>query len=135
MAAASTYLEQAIGNEVLGGTAWAAPATLYLALFTAAPTDDGGGTEVSGGAYSRLAVTNNTTNWPTISGSQDTKSNASNLTFPTATGAWGTVTHWGVFDGSTGGNLLLHGALVTARTVANGDIVRFPAGFFQIRFS
>jgi len=104
----SDYLERQVINENLGGTAWAAPATLYVALFTVMPGEDGtGGTEVTGGAYARVAVTNNTTNWGAALGSgTGTKSNQTVITFPTATANWGTVVGFGIYDAAAAGNLL-----------------------------
>lgn len=94
------------------------PATYYIALFTAAPTDAGGGTEVAGGAYARVAVTNNSTNWPNATSAQ--KKNGTAITFPTATASWGLVTHWGVYDALTVGNLGHWNALTTPVTVSSG---------------
>lgn len=120
MTAISDYLEAKILNWALRGTAMGtAPATVYVALFTAAPNDAGGGTEVAGGSYARVGVsTTGGFNAPTTGGLSD---NAADITFPTPTAAWGTVTHIGVFDAATGGNLLFHGALTTSKTVNNGD--------------
>ena len=84
------------------------PTAWHLALYTAAPDDTGGGTEVSGSAYARQSVTF------TISG--NTASNTSALEFPTATGSYGTVTHVGVFDAASGGNLIAYAALTTSKS-------------------
>ncbi len=120
------YLENELLDHVFGGSDYARPATLYIALYTSAPSDSGGGTEVSGGSYARAAVTNNTTNFPAASGGS--KANGTAITFAQATAGWGTVSHVGVFDALTGGNLLYWGALTTPRTVANGDIFNFAIG-------
>lgn len=102
------------------------PATIYVALFTSAPTVSGGGTEVAGGSYARAAVTNNSANWPAaVAGA---KSNANAVTFPQATALWGTVVAVGIFDALTGGNLLDFAALTTPRTVNVGDTFSFPVG-------
>lgn len=109
-----------------GSAAYVKPATVYIALFTAAPTVAGGGTEVAGGSYARVAVTNDATNWPNaVAGA---KSNAVALTFAQATGAWGTVTHVGIFDALVAGNLQDFASLTAAKTVQNGDVVQFGVG-------
>jgi hypothetical protein len=103
-----------------------APATWYIALYTALPADDGsGGTEVSGGSYARAAVTNNATNFPAASGRQ--KSNALAITFAQATANWGTVVGVGFFTASSGGTPVYKKALVTNRTVQTGDTFSFAA--------
>jgi len=126
MAGKSDYLENKILDFLLGGVSYTPPATVYIALFTAAPTDAGGGTEVSGGGYARVAVANNTTNFPTAS--NGTKSNGTTITFPTATADWGTVVAVGIFDAATGGNLLFWANLTTSKTIQNGDTAQFAAG-------
>jgi len=122
----SDYLEQKILDDIFGISAFSVPGTVYVALFTAAPSDSGGGTEVSGNAYGRVAVTNSGTNW-TRTGSQ--VANATAITFATPTpSGWGTVTHFGVFDASTSGNLLIWAALTTPRLTAAGTAVSFAIG-------
>ena len=100
------------------------PTAWHLALYTAAPDDTGGGTEVSGSGYARQRVTF------TISG--NTASNTSALEFPTATGSYGTVTHVGVFDAASGGNLIAYAALTTSKAIDTGDVLRVPAGDLDI---
>jgi hypothetical protein len=126
MGSKSNYLENKILDHVLGGVTYTPPATLYVALFTAAPGETGGGTEVSGGGYARVAVANDTTNWPAASNGQ--KSNGTVITFPAATANWGTVVAWGIFDAATGGNLLYYGDVSPNRTVNNGDTAQFAVG-------
>jgi len=101
--------------------AYTEPGAIYIGLHTSATNDDNSGTEVSGGAYARQAATFNAA----VSGST---SNSATVNFPTATASWGTVTHFGLYDASTGGNLLYWGALTVAKTVDNGDLFSFPAG-------
>lgn len=112
----SNYLESALLNHAFGGTPFTQPAGMYLALFTAAPSDAGGGTEVSGGGYARQSVVG------AVSG--DTFSLAGNVDFPAAAGSWGAITHVGIFDAASGGNLLVWGALSVPRTIASDDIYR-----------
>ena len=111
-------------------TAWTPPATIYVALFTAAPTDAGGGTEVTGGSYARKAVTNNPTNWPAAAGG--VKSNGVVITFVTPTGAWGTVTHFALMDAASAGNQIANGALTVPRAIAIGDVPAFAAGTLAV---
>ncbi len=121
---ASNFLEDAILNHVLRGVAFPTlPAGCHFALFTAAPSDAGGGTEVTGGSYARVAVTRATGSWavPADSAGSQQTSNSAAITFPTPTASWGVVTHLGIFDAATAGNLLYHAALGTSRTIASGD--------------
>jgi hypothetical protein len=100
------------------------PATLYIGLYTDAPNADGtGGTEVTGGAYARKAVTNDVTNWPAAAGGQ--KSNAIAQVFATASANWGIIEAAGIFIASSGGVPLYFGNLITPRTVNNGDTFSF----------
>lgn len=120
MSAASNYLENKIIDHVLRNTSYTSPTTVYVALYTTDPTDANSGTEVSGGSYARQAITFSS---PT----DGVTSNSADVTFPTATGSWGTVTHFGILDASTAGNLLIHGALTASKTVASGDVFKFLA--------
>lgn len=117
--AKTDYLEDAILNHVLRNTAYSSPTTIYVALFTTLPADDGtGGVEVTGGSYARQSVT-----FAAPSGGSVANSGA--VTFPTATASWGTVLGMGLFDAVSGGNLLYFGALATSKTVDNGDQISF----------
>lgn len=118
MDAKSNYLENAILNHVLRNVALTSPTTVYLALFTVAPTDSGGGTEVVGGSYARQAITFSAP----VAG---VVSNSGAVTFPTATANWGTVVAMGIFDASSAGNLLYYGALAVSKIVDNGDQISF----------
>lgn len=123
----SNYLENEILDHVLGGGDYVRPATVYIALSTADPTEDGSGlTEPSGNNYSRLSVTNNATNFPAASGSN--KANGVDFTFATPSGTWGLITHFAVFDAASAGNMLYYAALTTPKTINSGDEVLFPAG-------
>lgn len=117
MAAMSNYLENALINATLRNTSYSSPAAVYVALFTTDPTDAGTGTEVTGGSYARQAAT-------FTSPSNGSSTLAADVTFPTATGNWGTVTHFGIYDASTSGNLLYHGALNNSKNIQTGDILR-----------
>ena len=120
----TNFLETEILDHVFAGAAYTAPSTLYLGLFTSAPGETGGGTELSGSAYVRKAIAFTT--------SGDTTSNNAAVEFPTATGSWGTVTHIGVFDASTSGNLMVYATLTASKTVASGDVFRVPSGDLDI---
>jgi hypothetical protein len=121
------YLEDELLDHVLGGADWPRPATVYVALSTTTPNDDGTNfTEPVGNNYSRASVTNNATNWPAASGGS--KDNGTAVTFPTASGSWGTVTHFGIYDAASSGNLLAHGALAASKSPANLDTPEFAIG-------
>lgn len=122
MAGFSDYLENAALNHFFRNVSTSSPATVYCALFTAAPADSGGGTEVTGGSYARTAITFGA---PSPAG---TISNSAAVTFPTATAGWGTVTHFAVFDASSGGNQLGWAALGTSKTIASSDTAEFAIG-------
>jgi hypothetical protein len=109
------YLENKVLDAVLNNTSLAV-ATPYIALFTATPSDAGGGTEVSGGSYARVA---STSSWP--SASSGSCANDVAIVFPTASANWGTVTQFAIFDASTVGNMLYWGDLTTPRSILNGD--------------
>jgi len=125
MAEFSDYAENKILN-LMRGVAWTEFAA-YVALFTSAPTDAGGGTEVSGGSYARqLAGLSEAT------GSGGTTSNADDITFPTATADWGTVTHVAIMDAVSGGNMIMHSALDASKAVNNGDTFKINAGDLDV---
>lgn len=131
MSSFGDYLENELLDHVFGNAAYAAPATLYMALSTTDPTDDGSGiTEPVGGSYARLAVANNATNFPAASGGS--KTNGTDFQFATATASWGVVTHMAIFDQVTGGNMLAHAALSSSKTIDNGDTVIFEIGNLTI---
>ena len=120
----SDYLETELLEWCTGqANALGTAATPWLALFTTAPTDAGGGTEVTGGSYARH---NSSGKWAAVSGGS-VATNAECL-FPTATANWGTVVAAGLFDASSSGNLLRWATLSVSRTVLSGDTFRFAAG-------
>ncbi len=133
---------QAIGITGASAGAGTGPATLYVGLLTATPTDSTAGTEVSGGSYARVSVTSGTTAWNNTqgnttgasTGTDGTTENAGTVTFPAPTGNWGTVTGFGIYDASTSGNLLIYAALTTPKTINNGDAApSFAAGALTIQ--
>lgn len=145
MSAMSDYLENKLVDLTLRGQAFTAPATLYVSLHTTATTDAGGGTEVTGGSYARVAVTASLANFAgtqsagstvASSGTGGATSNNGTITFPAPTATWGTVGWFGIWDASTAGNLLFHGALTTAKTINNGDAApSFAAAALTLTFA
>lgn len=136
MSQMSDYLEDALTAWFRGTTFPAATGSLYLALFTAAPSDSGGGTEVSGNAYARQALSKATGTWTLGAAGSGNITNTGAITFPAATpSGWGTITHFGLFDASTAGNLIVWGALTASKTVAANDVLQFAAGQLSITFA
>jgi len=123
MAALSDHAEALLLDWLMTSGTATRPTAWYVGLFTAAPSDSGGGTEVSTGGYSRQSVT-----FDAASSPGGTTSNSGAVTFTASGGDYGTVTHIGIFDASTSGNLLWHGALTASKTVADGDTLEFSAG-------
>jgi hypothetical protein len=123
MSSFSDYTENLVLTYLFTTGSVTRPTAWYVGLFTAAPSDTGGGTEVSGNAYARVVT-------GTISGSgtATTFSNAAAIEFAAASGGnWGTVGWAGIFDASTGGNLLAWAPLTTSRVINDGDVFRIPA--------
>lgn len=125
----SDFLELKLLDHVFGGGDYTRPTNVHIAAFTAAPTDSGGGTEVSGGSYARVQVTNNATNFPAASGGQ--KQNGTLIQFVVATASWGEVVAIGLFDAASSGNMLGWswlgndaGRVFTA--IAAGDLITIP---------
>lgn len=129
MTAMSDFLEDGLGEYIFRGVA--APslaASLSIALYTAAPGETGGGTEVTGGSYARVSVTRNTTEW-TDPGTDGLVDNVNAIVFPTASANWGTVVAVGIFSST---DLLFYGALGTSKAVNSGDTAQFNAGALDI---
>jgi len=107
-------------DSVTRPTAW------YVGLFTSDPTDTGSaGTEVSGNGYARTSVTFTVTD--------DTASNSAAVEFPAATGGdWGTVSHIGIMDAASAGNMLVSSALTTSKSITDGDVFRIPTGELDV---
>lgn len=121
----SNYLENKLQDHVLRNVAYTPPTTVYAALYTTDPTDADTGTEVSGNAYARQAITFGAS-------ANGVSSNTGVVTFPVATGAWGTVTHFGIRDAITGGNLLHSGALSASQSVILNNQIVFNAGQISV---
>lgn len=121
----SDYLENKVLDHVLGTTSFTMPADVYVGLYTVAPTDAGGGTEVSGNGYARKIVTFS-------AASSGATANDADVTFDTPSASWGTVVAFGIFDQLTGGNLLYWGDLTANKTINSGDTVKFLSGDIDI---
>ncbi len=130
MAGKSDYLENKFIDFLLRGQSFTAPTNVYVALLTAAPTDAGGGTEVTGGSYARVQVASALASWAgtqsagstaVSSGTGGQTSNNAAIAFPAPTANWGVITHFGIYDASVSGNLLYWAALSTSKTVNNND--------------
>jgi hypothetical protein len=121
----SDYLENKILDHVLANTTYVSPTTVYIGLSTGSFADDNSGTELTGNGYARQSMAFDAA----VSGATD---NTSNVDFPAATASWGTVSHYGLFDASTGGNLLIHGAFTASKAIGTGDVLRIAAGELDI---
>ena len=123
----SDYLETAVIQHLFESD-FSAPANMYVALYTSAPTDSGGGVECTGGAYAREQVVRGT-GWTSAGNATE---NASDITFTEATASWGTVVAFALHDALTGGNMLYWGDLTTSKSIDNGDTAKIPAGDLDI---
>jgi len=134
-AQASDALENLFIDHLFRSAAWAKPSALWIALFTSAPSDAGGGIEVSSGGYTRVNLPPGDGNWTATQGGATGVSNGTGgmtsnniaITFPAPSGDWGTVGWFGLFSLSSGGTLYVWDALLAARTILSGD----PAPSFQ----
>lgn len=139
----SDYLENKLTDFLLRGQTFTAPATVYAGLDTATCNDAGGGTEVTGGSYARVAVTSSLANWAgtqsagsttASTGTGGTTSNNNAITFPAPTANWGSVVSFRLWDSSTAGNVLFCAALTVSKTVNNGDAApSFATGALTIQ--
>lgn len=141
----SNYLSRKVLDHVLGNAAYSAPATVYVGLWKSTATlgnASTGGTlneaDATGTAYGRVAVTNNSTNWPNASGTETAlKQNANTIAWPTATGAWcnpstETINQFALVDASSSGNMLFWGTVTTPKAIGSGDTASFAAGALSI---
>jgi hypothetical protein len=140
-AQATNYLENYLIDHLFRTRTFAKPSAVYVALFTSAPSDTGGGTEVTGGSYARKDVSPADATWTATQGGSSGNSTGTNgqttnvaaITFPLPTADWGTVTHFALMDASTGGNMLIWDQLTAPRTILSGDPApEFSAGALSI---
>jgi hypothetical protein len=134
MSALTTYLANRLASHNFGRASFTAPLSYYLGLFTSAPGVGGGGTEVSVGSYARLQI-NNTATVPFmwISPVNGVTSNAIALVFPVAQANWGTITHWALFDGASGGNMCFFGTVTPSKLIQTGD--QFSVAISELEFT
>lgn len=126
MSAASDYLENKLLDHSLATTTFTAPGAVYVGLHTGSPGDaDDGANEVSGGSYARQSATFG-------AASSGTASTSATITFPAATASWGTISHISIYDASSAGNLLFHGAVTTSKAIESGDTFQISSGNLSI---
>lgn len=134
MSAMSDYLEVELVKHLFRTGSMTKPTVLAVALCTAATSDSQTGatiTEVTNSNnYSRTTLNPLDANWAATNGANGITSNLSAITFPQASGSWGTITHIAICDSAThgAGNMLFHGALSVSKTVNNGDTFSFQIG-------
>jgi len=125
------FLELEVLDQLFGGLDYAEPVNWFIGLSTTTPTDAGGNfTEPVGNGYARVSIANDKVTWTTAAAGA--LENAIEVIFAQATGSWGTVTHFGIFDALTAGNLVATGALGTAKLIDNGDTAKFAVGDLDI---
>jgi hypothetical protein len=125
MSAMSDYLENEILDHILATASYTAPATVYVGLSTGSFGDDNSGVELTGSGYGRVAASFGVA-------ASGTASNDAAIEFSAATGDWGTVSHFGIFDASSTGNLLIHGSFTASKVIATGDILRIQTGDLDV---
>lgn len=142
MAAMSDYLEGQIRAHIFRTASFTKPTVLAIALCTSAPVDgdtgDLTGKEVANSnGYARQTLNPLDANWTAASATDGLTDNASAITFPVASGSWGTITHFAIIDSATwgAGNMLLHGALTTSKAIDTGDVLSFQIGDLNITFA
>jgi hypothetical protein len=139
MSQMSDYLENKLVDHIFRGYTYSLPSSIYVGLHTASPTD-AGGNEVSGNAYARAGLAPSASNWQSTNGTTSGPStgtggqtqNAGTITFPVPTASWGSVTHFGIYDALSGGNLLFWAALAVPKTINQGDTVSFAGGTLTV---
>jgi len=125
MSAMSDYLELKFLDHFTGTASTSSPSAVYLGLSTGSMADDNSGTELSGNNYSRKAIT-------FASAASGSISTNAAVEFDAATGSWGTVSHWAIYDAASSGNQLFHGAFTTGKAIGSGDILKVASGSLTI---
>lgn len=128
MTAFSDYAEVQIRQHIFRTLSFTKPTVLAVALYTAAPGEAGGGTEVTGGSYARVQRDPLDANWTAASATDGLTDNAAALTYPAPSAAWGLITDFAILDATSGGNFIIYGTLTASKTVNSGD----PAPLFPI---
>lgn len=130
MSGLSNYLEGKLIDHIFRGVSYAAPTVLYASLHTADPADTGLH-EISGGGYQRSLIYCAEISWNKAG---NVVSNNVLISFPQSLTNWGTVTHFGLWDNSLGGNMLLSGQLAQAKVINQADVVSFPVSYLTATF-
>lgn len=125
----SNYLEENTLNHFFKNIPTTSPGAVYLALYISDPTEFDTGTEVSGGGYSRQIVNFGAN---TTSGNKTVITNNADIQFNVAESSWGTITHMGIRDSQTGGNLLVYAPFSVSRAIETGDQFYIPTGKISI---
>lgn len=125
MSALSDYAENKVLDAIGGNATFTTPTNVYLGLSTGSMADDDSGTELSGSGYARVSVSFG-------AAASGTMSNDAAIEFSAATGSWGSVSHWALYDALTAGNQLLNGAFTTAKTIDSGDVLKIAVGDLDI---
>ena len=134
MTAFTNYTESEIVKHIFRTGSFTKPTNIYVGLMSAVSDGEAGTvTELSGGDYARVSVPPLDANWSNVTAGDGTTSNVSVVTFPTASGDWTAATHFGVWDASTAGNLLVYAALTAPRTITTGATASFAAGALTIQ--
>jgi len=129
MGSFANFWEQEVLDHIFNKGPYTAP-TIYVGLSTADPLDDASGNaEPAGGAYARVSTAAGDWNAATVAGLID---NLNTIDFPTATGSWGTITHFTLWDAATVGNMLAHGSLGTSKAIGVDDTASFAAGNLDV---
>lgn len=125
MAEFSNYLENKLLDHVLKNVSYTSPTTVYMGLYTSDPGEGNTGTEVSGGAYARQIVSVTSASGGIVTSSAD-------VTFPQCTSNWGTISHIGLLDALTSGNLLMYTPLTTSKVIETDDILKVNSGSLTV---
>ena len=136
MSQMSDFLEVELRKHIFRTGSMTKPAALHVSLHTANPTDAGSGTEVSGGSYARVSVPPLDANWSAPDATGGVTANVADIVFPSPSANWGVVTHVGVWDAATVGNLICYATLTTPKTINSGDAApKFLAGALSFTFA
>lgn len=122
--------EEKIMKHIFGILAYTALSTIYAGVCTGGVAEDGTVTgEPSGNNYARVAITNDGTGWTFSQVAGVTKvENAAAITFPEASGSWGTITDVFLADAASGGNILAFATLDVSKAIGDGDTLQFDSG-------
>src|SRR5713101_1082524 len=120
MSKMSDYLEDQLRKHIFRTGSFTKPVSLYVSLHTADPTDTGLGAEANYGSYARVVNNPLDANWTSGTATDGITQNVGALAFPAATSGSNLVTHFGIWDASSGGNMICYGQLTNSITVSTG---------------